>query len=119
MSSQTPTSALFRMVLLTLLALGLCMQSSFAATCAIDDARSVPGVDAGASVSTPSVNDSSSTDDCCSNLVCGNCCLHTAGSLHRTSISLASVMPVLPVSQRVDEFRPRDYPVDIRPPIAR
>lgn len=119
MSSRTPPPALFRMVLLTLLALGLCMQSTFAATCAIDDAGSVLGVDAVASVSTPSVDDSSSADDCCSNLVCSNCCLHTAGPLHRTSISLVSVMPVLPVSLRVDEFRPRDYPVDIRPPIAR
>ena len=119
MSSQTPTLALFRMVLLTLLAFGLCMQSTYAATCAIDDAGAVSGNEAGAAVITPSVDDSSSADDCCSSLVCSNCCLHTAGSLHSTSISLTSVMPILPVSQRVDEFRPRDYPVDIRPPIAR
>ena len=119
MSSQTPTHALLRMVLLTLLALGLCMQTTFAATCAIDDARYVLGNDAGAAVLTAHVDDSSSAGDCCSNRVCSNCCLHTVGSLHRTSISMASVMPILPVSQRVDEFRLRDYPVDIRPPIAR
>ena len=119
MSFHTPKPALLSMVLLTLLALGLCMQPTFAATSGIDDARSALGNDAGSAVVRADADYSGSSGDCCSNLVCSNCCLHTVGSLHRTSISVASVTPILPVLQRVDGFRARDYPVDIRPPIAR
>lgn len=119
MSRRTPTDALFRMVLLTLLALGLCLQPTFAATCAIDDARSTLADDTGAAGIAADVDSSASSDDCCSNPVCSDCCLHAVGSLHSNRTSVASVMPMLRHSQRVDEFRPRDYPVDIRPPIAR
>ena len=119
MSRRTPTIVLFRMVLLTLLALGLCLQPTFAATCAIDDARSALGNDAGVIVSAADVDGSSCASDCCSNPSCSDCCLHTAVSLHCFGISVASVIPMLHGSQRVDEFRPRDYPVDIRPPITR
>lgn len=120
MSSHSPTPALLCLVLLTLLGFGLCMQPTFAAAAAgaLDDARTVLGNDAGASVVTADVDDSSSAGDCCSNTLCSNCCLHTVGSLHCTSISVASVMSILHGSQRVDEFRARDHPVDIRPPIA-
>lgn len=118
MSCRTPIIALFRMVLLTLLALGLCLQPTFAATCTIDDARSALGNDAGAAVIATGVDDSGSAGDCCSNPLCSDCCLQAVGQLHCTRIPAALVMPVLHGSQRVDEFRPLDYPVDIRPPIA-
>lgn len=119
MSRRAPPILLFRMVLLTLLALGLCLQPTFAATCAIDDARSALGNDAAADVISADVDSSDSAGDCCSNPLCSDCCLHAVGSLHSTNISVASVMPMLHDVQRVDKFRPRDYPVDIRPPIAR
>ena len=119
MSRRTPTRFVFRMVLLTLLALGLCLQPTFAATCAIDDARSALADDTGTPGISSEVDSSSSSDGCCSNPVCSDCCLHAVGSLHSVRISVAPVMPMLDDSQRVDTFRPRDYPVDIRPPIAR
>lgn len=119
MSRRTPTTVLFRMVLLTLLALGLCLQPTFAATCAIDDARSTLADDTGAADIAADADSSASGDDCCPNPVCTDCCLHAVGSLPNTRLSVASVMPMLHDSQRVDEFHPRHYPVDIRPPIAR
>lgn len=119
MSSRKPPPALLRMVLMTLLAIGLCMQPAFAAICAVDDACSVLGDDAGATTTTANADDSSSAGDCCSNPMCSDCCLHAVGPWHCAIISVASVMPILHGSQRVDEFRPRDYPVDIQPPIAR
>lgn len=119
MSLQTPTAALLRMVLLTMLALGLCMQSTFAAICAIDDARSALGNDAGVGGAEAHVDDSGSAGDCCSNPMCSSCCLHSVGSLHSTRVCVASTMSIVHGSKRPDEFRARDYPVDIRPPITR
>lgn len=119
MSRRTSTSFMFRLVLLTLLALGLCMQPVFAATCAIDAAGSALADDTGAAGIATDVDASRSSDDCCSNPVCSDCCLHAVGSLHSIRITVASVMLMSDDSQRVDTFRPRDYPVDIRPPITR
>ena len=119
MLRRTPTDALFRIVLLTLLALGLCLQPTFAAACAIDDARSALGDGAGATAIAADVDGSSSAGDCCSNPLCSACCLSAVGALHCASASMATVMPRFDGSQRVDAFRPRDYPVVIRPPIAR
>ena len=119
MPLRTPTSFMFRLVFLTLLALGLCLQPTFAATCAIDDARSALADDIAEAGIATDVDGSRSSDDCCSNPVCSDCCLHAVGSLHSIRISVASVMPMLDDSQRVDTFRPRDYPVDTRPPITR
>lgn len=119
MSRRPPAIVLFRMVLLTLLALELCLQPTFAATCAIADARSALADDTAAGVVATDAGRSASSDDCCSNPVCSDCCLHAVGSLHSTRISVASVMLMAHDVQRVDEFHPRDYPVDIRPPITR
>ncbi len=119
MSRRTPTRFVFRMVLLTLLALGLCLQPTFAATCAIDDARSALADDIADAAIAADVDGSRSSDDCCSNPVCSDCCLHAVGSLHSIRISVVSVLPMLADSQRMDTFRPLDYPVDIRPPITR
>ena len=119
MPLRKPTSFVYRLVLLTLLALGLCLQPAFAETCAIDDARSALADHTEAAGIATDVDASRSSDDCCSNPVCSDCCLHAVGSLHSIRISVASVMPMLDDSQRVDTFRPRDYPVDIRPPITR
>ena len=119
MSSRKPLPALLRMVLMTLLAIGLCTQPALAAICAIDDACSALGNDADSTITTANVDASTGAGDCCSNPSCSDCCLHAVGLWHCAIISVASVMPILHGSQRVDEFRPRDYPVDIRPPIAR
>lgn len=118
MSRRTPFVALLRMVLMTLLVLGLCLQPAFAATCAIDDVRSTLGNDAGPVVSAVDADGAGSTDDGCSNPLCSDCCLHAAGSLLYSRTFVASVMTTPHASPRVEIFRPRDYPVDIRPPIT-
>ena len=119
MSLRTPVIALFRLVLLSWLMFGLCLQPALAATCAIDDVRSALGNDAGALVTSLDADGATNASDCCSSPLCSDCCLHAAGSLHQFKIGVASLMPMRHVSPRVDEFRPRDYPVDIRPPIRR
>lgn len=118
MSHHIPITVLFRMVLLTWLTLGLCLQPTIAATCAIDDARSALAADGGAAVIAADGDDSGTAGDCCSNSVCSDCCLHAAGSLHSVSVEVVSVMPIRQASPPADEFRPRDYPVDTRPPIT-
>lgn len=106
------------MVLMALLALGLCLQPVFAAACDVEDARSALGNDAGAAVIALDADAPEGANDCCANPACSDCCMHATASLPGAMVAGIPPMPRMEAVALGTGFRPSDYPVDVRPPIA-
>ncbi|MEO8366040.1 MAG: hypothetical protein ABI538_07525 [Pseudoxanthomonas sp.] len=102
-----------RVVLMAILALGLCLQPVFAAACEIADATQATEPTYG--------DDANATDagqgECCPNQVCSDCCLHATATFDPARVALPSALDFVRVSAPYTGVTPSDYPVDIRPPI--
>lgn len=117
MSRRRSHPSLFRIVLAALLALGLCLQPVLAAACDVEDVR-VALDGGGPALSGLHDDGAGSAGDCCANPACGDCCLHATATLPAAIVATVPVLRIGGVMPPRTDFRPSDYPVDVRPPIA-
>ena len=104
-----------RLLLLALVAFGLVAKPMLAAACDIAD-QHLAAAPAGPVMSaTPS--DTGGTD-CCPMQRCGQCCVHVTAAA--PSVQVATIEPITAASTPIPSrtFRPKPYPVALRPPIA-
>lgn len=121
MSHRLPTSAVLRILLNALLALGLCMQPVWAAACEIADASSAgeaPAADAASGERLHAADaDAGQRDACCPEGTCSDSCLHATAGLTPGAAALpAPPAPAYAVSPPAG-VPPGHYPVAIRPPL--
>jgi hypothetical protein len=107
-----------RLVLLVVLLLGQVLTPAVATHCDIGDAIAAMDADDGSRIAvTPGV-ESSDVGDCCDG-GCVDCCLHASpvlsSPLRFPNLVFASLVPL----PRAASVASGNYPVDIRPPIAR
>jgi hypothetical protein len=111
-----------RLVLIVVLLLGQVLTPAVATQCDVGDA--IAAVDAMHAdddrdvVAAMADTDSSDRSDCCDG-GCVDCCLHASpvlsSPLRFPNLAFATLIPL----PRTTTVAPGDYPVDIRPPIAR
>lgn len=114
MLRRAPLANCLRMVLMTMLLLGLCLQPVFAAACDIEDVRIVLDHDDG--TSSP-MDDDGGAADCCANPACSDGCLHAAASLPTSQAMLSPPPSSVCIAPRSLDFTSSDQPVNHRPPI--
>ncbi len=119
MPRRASPTAFFRMALIAMLALGLCLQPVLAAACEIEDVQTALDQGAGAASVGSDADAAGGASDCCVNAACGDCCLHATASAPGERVAGVPAMPGIAVMAPTSEVRASDYPVDIRPPIAR
>ena len=114
--SRYATPVVFSRIILMMLALSLCLQPVSAANCDVNDVRIA--LDGGEATDDAAPDVDGDLGDCCASTACVDCCLHVTALPSDASLSLA--LPELVCSDRfvLADFRPSDYPVNIRPPIT-
>lgn len=118
MSRRVSSLALFRIAMMALLMLGICLQPAFAAVCDLEDVQVVLDQSAAAAAAVDRTGGSQGNSACCANPACGGCCLHAAVPDANAMVVRAPTVPGIAVTALTSEVRTSDYPVDVRPPIA-
>jgi len=106
-------SQFLRLLVLGMLVLGLLVKPALAAHCELEDLQGDFG-----QVVLVDATDADAGDACCPGQVCGECC--TAGTVVPSLSVTAGAIAVAAINGLAGavEFKPAQYPVSIRPPIA-